>query len=80
MPGPGLSPDQVDDIFTFHPPTNDAEVSAHENVRLIMRNAAHEILSITPVCPEQTTAIRKLQEAMMFSNAAIAINGVPEGS
>ena len=78
MPGPGLSHEQVDDIFTFHPPASEAVASAHDNVRLTIRNAAHEILNLTPVCPEQTTAIRKLQEAMMHANAAIAINGVPD--
>lgn len=71
---PGLSNDDIDAIFTFHPPKNDEIASAHDNVRLVMRNAAHEIKRLTPESPEQTTAIRKLQEAMMHANAAIAVH------
>lgn len=71
---PGLNKEDVDAIFTFHPPKNEGEQRQHESVREACREAAIRILYHTPVCPEQTTAIRKLQEAMMHANAAIAIH------
>lgn len=74
MPGPGMDVDDIEKIFSFHPPANDDIKDQHEAVREACKTAAKQILLLTPVCPEQTTAIRKLQEAMMFANAAIAIH------
>lgn len=71
---PGLDHDQIDGIFSFHPPKDEATGELHDKVRECIRLAAHEIKDLTPDSAEQTTAIRKLQEAMMHANAAIAIH------
>lgn len=72
---PGLSHDDINDLFTFHPPKDKETEQKHDRVREVCRTAAHHIKDLTPESPEQTTALRKLQEAMMHANAAIAIHG-----
>lgn len=71
---PGLSNDDIEKIFTFHPPKDETVAAAHDAVRQIMRSTALSIKELTPDSAEQTTAIRKLQEAMMHANAAIAVH------
>jgi hypothetical protein len=66
----------VEKIFTYHPPHGD-QVVRYTTIRDIARVLALVILDQTPESPEQTLAIRKLQEAVMFANAAIAINEAP---
>jgi hypothetical protein len=63
----------IEDIFSHHPPKNDDVVKAHEDVRTWIRAAAQMINSSVPESPEKTLAVRKLQEAMMYANSAIAI-------
>lgn len=74
MAGRGLDNDQIFAIFSFHPPKDASVASRHEAVRDACKEAALTIKEMTPDSPEQTTAIRKLQEAMMHANAAIAIH------
>lgn len=71
---PGLD---IDNIFTYHPPTQD-QIDRYEVIRDVAREFAGTIVRNTPASAEQTRAIRKLQEAVMFANAAIAINEVKE--
>lgn len=68
--------DELDRRFNFHPAT-DVTGPLHDAVRETCRAAAHDLLKLTPPSPEQTTALRKLQEAMMFANAAIACHAAP---
>lgn len=62
----------VDHIFTYHPPTGN-QPDRYNSVREGARIFAHIILANTKPSPEQTLAIRKLQEATMFANASIAL-------
>lgn len=65
------------DLFAHHSPTGNA---AHNHG--ILRNAAHifgrAVLSNTKPSREQSAAIAKIREAMMWANAAVAIHGSPE--
>lgn len=67
----------IDQVFAFHPATEKTG-PVHDEVRRVCREAAHELEALTPPSPEQTLALRKLQEAMMHANAAVAIHGVRE--
>lgn len=71
--------DLIESIFTYHPATDQATMLHHEAVRDACKFAAHEIVNLTPTCPEQTLALRALQQAMMWANSAIAQFG-PRGS
>lgn len=67
--------ENVHDVVTYHAP--DAEQLIHYGV--IRERAEAFISSIllhTPECADQTAAIRKVREAMMTANAAIALKGL----
>ncbi len=72
----GLTPEQVarlENTFTYHAP------KAGQNERYIaLRNAAKDlatlILQLTPASREQSLALTKLEEVVMWSNASIARN------
>ena len=64
----------LDNIFKYHPPTADDTV-AYEKLRNSAKQFAQAIIELTPTCPDQTAAIRKVREAVMTANAAIALKG-----
>lgn len=63
----------VENLFKFHPATPETG-PLHNQVRAQLKVTAQMLTSITPKCAEQTLAVRKLQEAMFYFNAAIALN------
>lgn len=60
--------------FTYHTPTVE-QVGQYERVRFAALQFAHVILVETPPSADQTVAIRKIREAVMTANAAIACEG-----
>lgn len=66
----------IEDIFSYHPPKDEETRHAHEKVRENLLDIAIFFYAVLPDSTEKTLAIRKLQEAMMYANAAIAIHGV----
>jgi len=59
--------------FKFHPATA-VTGPMHDDVRVHFRDLAKRLLNTLPAGPDRTLALRKLQEAMMLSNACIANN------
>jgi hypothetical protein len=71
---PGLTKADLEEIFSYHPPQcGDAE--RYNLLRAGALRFAEVILDNTPSCPDQTVAIRKLREAVMTANAAVALKG-----
>lgn len=64
--------------FNYHPPKDDRTRIKHEIIRKTMFNAAVEVAHLCPDGREKSLAFTKLEEAMMWANAAIARNPVPE--
>jgi hypothetical protein len=64
--------DDLDRRFGFHPATNDVVAAAHQQVRQMCREVAAELTAMLPDSRERSLAITKLEEAMMWGNAAIA--------
>jgi len=62
----------IPNIFGYHPAT---EITGpkHDVIRMAFQSMAEAVVSLTEPGPNQTVAIRKLQEAMWAANAAIAI-------
>lgn len=60
-------------IFSFHPATS-VTGPKHDQVRTIMLGVAEQLSQVVPASEERKLAIRSLQQAMMFANAAIAIH------
>lgn len=66
--------EDLDTIFTYHAPDPQA-LDAYLAIRASAQKLASTILNHTPVCGDQQAAIRKVREAVMTANAAIALNG-----
>lgn len=69
-----ISREALDDIFKYHPPNSD-DLVAYEKLRSAAKSFADTIVELTPASPDQTAAIRKVREAVMTANAAIALKG-----
>jgi hypothetical protein len=63
------------ELFTYHPP-NPHQQKQYEAIRAAAKYFAEVVLTNTPVSSDQSTAIRKIREAVMTANAAVALNGV----
>ena len=64
---------ELDNVFSYHKPFGD-QPQRYEAIRAKAKELATVILLATPKCADQSAAIRKLREAVMTANAAIAIN------
>lgn len=73
---PGVSKSDLDNFFVYHAPS-EADVVRYQRIRDAAKAFATIILDNTPNCPDQTVAIRKVREATMDANAAIACYGDP---
>lgn len=69
--------DELVNLFTYHPVTGD-QAERYEFLRSSARDLAKAILSLTPASREQSLAFTSLQQAIMWANAAIAINETQE--
>jgi hypothetical protein len=72
------SPEGIARVFTYHSPFGD-QPQRYVNIREHARDLALIIVRDCPASPERTLALRKLQEAVMFANASIAINEAAPG-
>ena len=59
--------------FTYHPP-KEGQSERYELLRMQAKTLAKLIKRMTPPSREQSLAFTKLEEAMMWANAAIARN------
>jgi hypothetical protein len=58
--------------FVYHPATPTSAVQ-HSKVRDLFVAAVHTLWDLVPDGPEKTLALRKLQEAAMYANLAVAL-------
>lgn len=63
----------IENTFTYHKPFGDQPVRYVE-IRDMAKKLAYTIVAHTPPSREQALALTHLQTAVMFANAAIAIN------
>jgi hypothetical protein len=68
----GITKEDLENWFTYHAPPDEATKAKY----IKLRDGAHEfaklILECCPPCADQSAAIRKVREAVMTCNAAIA--------
>ena len=69
-----ISSEDLANWFTYHAPTAD-QPAKYLAIREAGKAFAEAVVANTPSCPDQTVAVRKIREAVMISNAAIACNG-----
>jgi hypothetical protein len=63
---------EIDHRMTFHPVTGPAQAESYQKIREAGRVFAHLVADLTPYSREQSTAISKIDEAIMWANASIA--------
>jgi hypothetical protein len=66
--------DPIDDVFTYHAP-NAEQLVKYQAIREAAKHFARIIQQNTPYSADQTAALRKVREAVMTANAAIALDG-----
>jgi hypothetical protein len=64
--------EMLDHFFTYHSPQN-GQPERYEAIRAAGKILARTILEMTLAGPDQSAAIRKVREAVMTANAAIAL-------
>lgn len=64
----------LDARFTYHPPRDDDQVRRYGDIRAYGYQMARYIVDNTPESREQSSALTKVEEAVMWANAAIARN------
>ena len=69
-----ITKEQLDNWFTYHPPAG-GQVEAYQRLRDAARVFADVVVELTPPSADQTAAVRKIREAVMTANAAIACEG-----
>jgi hypothetical protein len=75
------SAENVRELFTYHPPT-DEQILKYQRIRKAAEALTLEILACCPGSADMSTAVRKVREAVMTANAAIALEplaGADEG-
>lgn len=63
----------LDNVFTYHSPTSE-QSERYVRIRSEAKSLAATIIACTPASREQSVALTNLQQAVMWANAAIAIN------
>ena len=66
--------DDLESIFTYHAPTGD-QPARYKAIREAALNLARVISYNAPAGADRTDAVRKVREAVMTANAAIATGG-----
>jgi hypothetical protein len=64
----------IDNRFAYHKPTTEDVGHQHEWIRNATGSLAGHLNARLPECREKSLAITKLEEVMMWANAAIARN------
>lgn len=79
-----ITPDQIDNWFRYHPPSETAEregirldsvAARYERLRAAGAVLAAAIVAETPASADQSAAVRLVREAVFTANAAIACGG-----
>jgi hypothetical protein len=79
QPEPRIPTEQekkLEELFTYHPPENDEQLRGYKAIRDWGLALAKIICEFTPKGSDQSAAIRKVREAVMTANAAIALKGL----
>ena len=68
---------ELQHLFQHHPPTL-AQIAKYGFIRLAALEFARVVVENTPASADQTAAVRKIREATMTANAAIACHVEPD--
>lgn len=69
---------QLDHNLTNHPPTSDEVIGHMEHIRSVAKGFGYAIMASVPESREQSLALTKLEEAVMWAIAGVARNQPPQ--
>lgn len=69
-----MTQDQLENWFTYHSPTPE-QLPKYLAIREAGKSFADAIVANAPDCADTTAAVRKIREAVMTANQAIACGG-----
>ncbi|MCW8132645.1 MAG: hypothetical protein KIS92_20010 [Planctomycetota bacterium] len=69
-----MTQEQLDNWFKYHKP-EPGQPEKYEAIRAAGKAFAEVVVANTPASADQTAAVRKIREAVMTANAAVACNG-----
>jgi hypothetical protein len=64
--------DDLDNRFNFHPAATAERRDAHERVRDLCGELAHELNNLLPDGREKSVVVTRLEEVMFWANASLA--------
>jgi hypothetical protein len=67
-----MTDEELRNWFTYHAPAGDVQLQQYHRIREAGYLLAHTIMVNAPAGADQSAAIRKVREAVMTANAAIA--------
>lgn len=70
-----MTNEQIEHWFMHHPPQDLATINKYAAIRAAGKILALTILENAPAGADQAAAVRKVREAVMTANAAIACEG-----
>ena len=70
-----LTEHDIEQLFTYHKP-GEGQEAAYNAINGAAKELARVILAVTPQCGSQVVAIRRVWEARMVANGAIATKGI----
>jgi hypothetical protein len=70
----GIQLENLADVFSYHAPGGN-DLANYQALRDAARAFAEVILTDSPPCADQQAALRKVREAVMTANAAVALKG-----
>lgn len=71
---PRITSIELEHWFSYHPP-EPGQPEMYDELRKAAKALAYKVMLCTPEGADQTAAIRKIREAVMTANAAIALKG-----
>lgn len=69
-----MTKEDLENWFTYHAPQPE-QIAKYLAIRDAGHDFARVILDNTQICADQSVAVRKVREAVMTANAAIACGG-----
>ena len=72
-----MTNEQIENVFTYHKPFG-TQQERYQTIRYMAKLLAFAIQGNAPESGEKSLALTNLQQAVMWANAAIAINETPD--
>lgn len=69
-----MTNNDLDWVFTYHE-SDTVKDDKYEGLRIDAKSFAESIIDNCPPCADRSAALRKVREALMTANAAVALDG-----